>query len=180
MKKDNAITLIALILTIIVLLILSGVAINTLTNTGIFERTKKARDKWKNAQEDEEIQIAKYSNDIENYIDSNRNTLNTNYSLDEHIIGKLNNKDIYEKSIIAKTPTVNSSKIITISNIDELLYITGKIAYNSSDIGDVPVPNFMTAFYRVLNTDNINFVTNDDIYLNKDCILTIHYTKVSN
>ena len=65
MKKNNGITLIALILTIIVLIILAGISINALNNNGIFEKAKEAKDKWKNAQEDEELQIAKYSNEVE-------------------------------------------------------------------------------------------------------------------
>ena len=67
MKKENAITLIALILTIIVLIILAGISINALNNNGIFERAKEARDKYRNAQNEEETQIAKYSNEINMY-----------------------------------------------------------------------------------------------------------------
>ena len=75
MKKEKGITLIALILAIIVLIILAGISINALNNNGIFERAKEARDKWKNAQNEEEIQIARYSNEIENWTRSS-NTSN--------------------------------------------------------------------------------------------------------
>lgn len=71
-KNNKAITLIALTITIILLIILAGVAISTISNNGIFERAKEARDKWQNAQEEEEMQIAKYSNQINNYISSTR------------------------------------------------------------------------------------------------------------
>ena len=65
-KGKNGITLIALVVTIVVLLILAGVTITyALSNNGIFERAKEARDKWQNAQNEEEMQIAKYSNQIE-------------------------------------------------------------------------------------------------------------------
>ena len=61
-KNVKGITLIFLTITIILILILAGVAISTLSNNGIFERTKEARDKWQNAQNEEEMQIAEYSN----------------------------------------------------------------------------------------------------------------------
>ena len=73
MKKENGITLIALILTIIVLIILTGISINALNNNGILGKAKEARDRWKNAQNEEEMQIAKYSNEIDSYVDGDRN-----------------------------------------------------------------------------------------------------------
>ena len=75
--KSKGITLIALIITIILLLILVGVAISTLSNNGIFERTKEARDKYQNAQNEEEMQIAEYSNEIDIQSSSNRLTGNS-------------------------------------------------------------------------------------------------------
>lgn len=42
-KKSKGITLVALVITIILLLILSGISISALTNTGIFQKTKDAK-----------------------------------------------------------------------------------------------------------------------------------------
>ena len=39
-RKNNGITLVALVVTIIILLILAGITISSLTNTGIFEKAK--------------------------------------------------------------------------------------------------------------------------------------------
>ena len=45
-KKDmRGITLIALVITIIILLILAGVAISSLTENGLFEKAKLAKEK---------------------------------------------------------------------------------------------------------------------------------------
>ena len=53
-RSDRAITLIALIVTIIVLLILAGVTINlAVYNQGIFNKAKTATSAYKNATEDE-------------------------------------------------------------------------------------------------------------------------------
>ncbi len=43
MAKNKGITLVALIVTIIILLILAGTSISTLTNTGIFEKAKEQK-----------------------------------------------------------------------------------------------------------------------------------------
>lgn len=58
LKENKAITLIALIITIIVLLILAGVVINmTLGNDGIINKAQGAVDMYKNAQEKEEAML---------------------------------------------------------------------------------------------------------------------------
>ena len=58
-KKNNGITLIALVITIIVLLILAGVTIATLTgDNGILTKTSEASEKTKEANAKEQVQIA--------------------------------------------------------------------------------------------------------------------------
>lgn len=77
-KHMKGITLIALIITIIVLLILAGVVINmTLGNEGIIGKAQSAVDMYKNAQEEGKIALSKYENEIADYIRGSReNTLN--------------------------------------------------------------------------------------------------------
>ena len=53
LKNQNAITLIALIITIIILLILAGISISALTQTGLFSRAKQAEQLSKEKQERE-------------------------------------------------------------------------------------------------------------------------------
>ena len=66
MKRNNGITLIALVITIIVLIILAGVAINlTLGENGILTKSQLAKDEYTNASVLEEQQI----NAIDNYIE---------------------------------------------------------------------------------------------------------------
>lgn len=65
-KADNGITLLAVVITIIVLLILTGVTIATLTgNNGILTQAFHARKELDIAQEKEGIQIAKLSSEME-------------------------------------------------------------------------------------------------------------------
>ena len=60
--QENGITLIALVVTIIILLILAGVTLNiALSDNGLFSKTQEAAEKYKQAQEDEEEAIDFYS-----------------------------------------------------------------------------------------------------------------------
>ncbi len=54
MKKQNGITLIALVITIVVLIILAGVAISlTLSENGLFNRSREAVNQYKQAEANE-------------------------------------------------------------------------------------------------------------------------------
>lgn len=63
--KENAITLVALVITIIVLLILAGVSIQAISNTGLFANAKKAKEKSIEAQIKEEITLTIHDIQIE-------------------------------------------------------------------------------------------------------------------
>ena len=56
-KRENAITLVALVITIIILLILAGISISALTNTGIFQKARDAEDKSKLADAKESMTL---------------------------------------------------------------------------------------------------------------------------
>ncbi len=58
MKRNNGITLIALVVTIIILLILAGVSITMFSGKGIFARAQSGAEKWKQGEEIENSTIA--------------------------------------------------------------------------------------------------------------------------
>ena len=64
-KSTKGITLVALVITIIILLILAGISISTLTNTGIFEKAKEAKQKSENAKKEEDRLISEYEKEID-------------------------------------------------------------------------------------------------------------------
>ena len=71
-KNVKGITLIALVVTVIVLLILAGVAINlTVGDNGLFRRAQNAADTWQMAEINEQIEMDKASNFIEDYMNGN-------------------------------------------------------------------------------------------------------------
>ena len=69
MRNTHGITLIALVITVIVMLILAGVAISVLTDDGgLFEKTRGAAEAYENSAEKEAKQIDDLMNDIDQYI----------------------------------------------------------------------------------------------------------------
>lgn len=68
MKKNlKGITLIALVITIIILLILAGISISALSNQGLFNKSKDARDKSEIAREIEQIKMVILTVSTNNY-----------------------------------------------------------------------------------------------------------------
>ena len=62
--QNKGITLVALVITIVILLILAGISISTLTNTGIFQKAKDAKQKSENAHKEEESFLTEYEKEI--------------------------------------------------------------------------------------------------------------------
>lgn len=71
-KDNKGITLVALVVTIIVLLILAGVSLNAVIgNNGLITKAREARENWEDAQEVEKEEIGKLSNELMDYKDPN-------------------------------------------------------------------------------------------------------------
>ena len=68
LKNTKGITLVALVITIIILLILGGISISALTNTGIFQKAKDAKQKSEDAALDQNTKLDEYENEIDKYI----------------------------------------------------------------------------------------------------------------
>ena len=72
-NKNKGITLVALVITIIILLILAGISISALTNTGIFGKAKDAKQKSADAELDQNTKLDSYENEIDNYLPKQNN-----------------------------------------------------------------------------------------------------------
>ena len=72
-KRDvKGITLIALVVTIIVLLILAGVALNlTIGQNGVFQRAQDAANTWRNAETNEQLALQEGADLIDSYLGYN-------------------------------------------------------------------------------------------------------------
>ena len=121
-SKNNGITLVALIVTIIILLILAGVAISALTQTGLFENAKQAKNAMENAQNAENETLIDYENKINTIVTGNRediiidreeyetlkkNSEYENYENLEEVIELKNNIKILEGEVKRQGKIVN-------------------------------------------------------------------------
>jgi type II secretory pathway pseudopilin PulG len=67
-KRQNGITLVALVVTIIILLILATISIQSLTNTGLFKKAQEAKEKTQNATENQAKTLNEYEDELNKYI----------------------------------------------------------------------------------------------------------------
>ena len=70
-KLNKGITLVALVVTIIILLILSGITISSLTNTGLFKNAQKAKEATAEAQQKEQDLLNQYEEELNKYANPN-------------------------------------------------------------------------------------------------------------
>lgn len=101
-KFNKGITLIVLVVTIIILLILAGVGIQGLTNTGLFEKAKLAKQKYENSQSRENEILTNY----EKHIVNSRSNTQMSYSEESYDCWKTwiylagENPELYKSSEI--------------------------------------------------------------------------------
>lgn len=107
-KSTNGITLIALVITIVVLVILAGVAINlSLSNNGIFNRAKQAREDYKHATNEEQSGLA----NVEKAMDEIAGGGTTNSPAEIKEIAGVKGGDYFEKPTTVKDSNGNLIKV---------------------------------------------------------------------
>ena len=67
-KNNNGITLVALVISIIILLILATISIQSLTNTGLFAKAQEAKEKTQNAEENQAKTLNEYEDELNKYV----------------------------------------------------------------------------------------------------------------
>ncbi len=102
MKTNKGITLVALVVTIIILLILAGISIQALVQTNLFNQAKQAKNTTENAQKQENETLSEYMDKINEY-------------LPETLAYKVNSGEVPIGSYIKYTPDVASEE--TINNL---------------------------------------------------------------
>ena len=75
------------ILNIIVLLILAGIGISVLTQTGLFDKAKQAKEITDNKYEEENTTLAEYNNKINEVFNTRENNSNNSYTEEEQVVG---------------------------------------------------------------------------------------------
>ena len=109
-KNINGVTLVALVITIIILLILAGISIQTITNTSLFDKAKQAKNVTENAQKEENKTLSEYIDKMNEY-------------LPETLVYKVNNGEIqigeYIKYIPDKVSDDEEKYKTLISNLEK-------------------------------------------------------------
>ena len=147
-KQTKGITLIALVITIIVLLILAGVSIAMLTGqNGILTQAQNAKNRTEEAQAEEENRLNEYNNIINNYVNGGTTTGGDEEESGEQAV-------VGEKVTGGNKPYTNNGTAIIpegfaivpgLDNVEEGLVISD-VANDTENTGNqfvwVPVENF--------------------------------------
>ena len=128
--KQRGITLIALVVTIVILLILAGVTLSlSLSQNGLFSRAQNAADKYKKAQNDEKQMIEELERQFEKPLvqtitETNHGNIKAKDSLENPVLipGGFkfagSSEDTVEDGIIIEDDEGNQFIWIPVSNID--------------------------------------------------------------
>ena len=195
MKKNNGITLIALVITIVVLIILASVAITlSLGDNGIFKKASKAKEDTLLAQNEEAVELAKTTNEMDS-LTSSRETVTiskseydklvnaSSYSEEEKEIGTyIDGSKLYKKTIATKTPATNGWIYdLTSLNIKQIANTYGMI---ERTIDGYKMPLMYSATTTDMNSIYFNedyskmgFYTVFEKYFSQNVWITIEYTK---
>ena len=141
LKGNIGITLISLVVTIIILLILAGVSIATLTgNNGILKQAKDAKNKTEDVDIKERIEMSMQSCLIRSYTDDNNKLISSEELKDQLNDDGLNNIDVTGNSNLVVTTSNKKSYIVKQNgevlenNIDAILVQGDYINYNSDSL----------------------------------------------
>ena len=148
-NKNKGITLVALVITIIILLILAGISISALTNTGIFGKAKDAKQKSANAELDQNTKLDEYENEIDKYLPKKNNNKTVEQSKEKvlstekniELVDTKENKIVIpagfkitgdattvDKGIVIEDATVDSNGNATPTNGSQFVWVpVGKI-----------------------------------------------------
>ena len=96
-KRKNGITLVALVITIVILLILAGISISSLTQTEIFEKAKQAEQKGKETEQNQTAILGTYEKEINKYVaeELTSDKVDKVLSITENIILKDSKGNVY-------------------------------------------------------------------------------------
>ena len=174
MKNQKGITLIALIITIIVMLILVGVTINVALNGGIFDKAKTASDQTNLAKEKEILQTKAlgYLNnngyvDLAEFVDEESPlegyTLTDNTTYVTAANGTSTFYITKQGGITDKEPQSENPNIVTHPSIAE-----GTVWSNVSLAQTIPAPQSNNYFAMFFGTDSIEYEPEGIITVNEE------------
>ena len=160
-QKNRGITLIALIITIIILLILAGVAISQLTGSELFGTVQLAKEESEKAQVGENETLTDYENKIDQYVDGTRNTI----TIDEEEYNQLKNKGKW--TLLAKTKSRTPEEI----TLQEDLKQFSSLILCSYGMDETIINGTVEVSYDLFKNMKsiVNFVNSGTVVYNSTC-----------
>ena len=180
-KEEKGITLVALVITIIVLLILAGIGISVLTQTGLFDKAKQAKEITDNKYEEENMVLAEYNNKINEVFNTRENNSNNSYTEEEQVVGSWKDgKNIYRRVVeFEKKRSGSQDTGVFINNLDTIITTYGVVIQNETK-SQVPVPyHTTTSDYAIFyfKSDGTLWCSANGYSANAKYCLVIEYTK---
>lgn len=138
-RTQNGITLVALVITIIILLILAGISISALSGSGLFAKAQQAQNATENAQAEENATLGEYEQWMANYTggsSSGGGTTYTAYVVGDEVELK---SDSTEHFYVIKASGTSEEKVTLLAakNIDTTTMLqsdsTGTVAFSSTN-----------------------------------------------
>ena len=139
LKNAKGITLIALVITIIILLILAGISIQALTQTNLFDKTKQAKNATENAQNQENETLTSYEDEIDKYLGDKSST-------GEKLVDKVKEGTIKIGDYVKYTPDAVSNTDIKYTEL-----LTNLTTYSGSSANTTSTLTQETLNWRVLD-----------------------------
>ena len=129
MRDQKGITLVALIITIIVMLILVAVTISIALNGGIFTKAREASDKTLKAQLEEAVTLAKADTILDYYEHG------ANQGAESAALGKFNPKSYLDDNwTVSVTPKFGDDFTVTGTNNNNTFTVTVNIPRSTSTV----------------------------------------------
>lgn len=146
-EKDNGITLVALVITIIVLLILAGVSISMLTgNNGILTQAQSAKENTEKVSEEEKIQLAVIGTQQKN---NGYNEILDETSFKNELNNQFGNQELDVKA------NKDGSFIVTVVDTKRKYYINDDLSIiNSDNIIEIGTKTELENFRDDVNNGN--------------------------
>ncbi len=148
--KEKGITLVALVITIIILLILAGVALTTaLGQNGLFERAKVAGENYKSAEADESKKLVEVDKEIDKMVDGEDSQDSPVSNIPEEMqVGDVVNYT--PDTTTTYNLTSDKSGYDTEQTVDQETYTWKVLNINndSVDIMGVPTSSMPTVYFR--------------------------------
>lgn len=165
--NEIGITLVGLVVTIIILLILSGISVASLTKSGLFENARLAKEKHESAQEEEKTILADYEGKLNEYIDGSREQITINK---EEYTQLLNRVEALEKNVSSNVGEIYTTDF---SNLN----VTGN---QSNTIASITLPSgkYVLVGYAIYEGSDFEY-TISLINCDNASMTSGHYAKMS-